>query len=61
VTIKIAAKVVEEVSQSNKNSDTRKEGVKYTQIRLGGSLKKKWEKKSNAWSVHWNYTQTVYW
>jgi hypothetical protein len=44
-TIKTAAKVAEELRQSNENSDTKKEGVQHTKARLGESLKKEWESK----------------
>jgi hypothetical protein len=44
-TTKTAAKVVEELNQSNENSDTKKEGIKHTKARSGESLKKKWKSK----------------
>jgi hypothetical protein len=40
-----AAKVVEELNQSNENSETEKEDIQHTKARLGESLKKKWESK----------------
>jgi hypothetical protein len=39
-TVKTAAKVAEELSKSDENSDTRKEGIQHTEARLVGSLKK---------------------
>jgi hypothetical protein len=42
-TIKVAAKVVEELNQSNENSETKKEGIQHTKTKLGETLKKKWE------------------
>ena len=43
-TIKTAAKVVEELNQTNENSDTKNGGIEHTKIRLGG-LKEKLETK----------------
>ena len=42
-TIKVAAKVVEELNHSNENSDTKKEGIQHIKAKLGESLKKKLE------------------
>ena len=43
-TTKLAAKVVvEELNQSNENSDPKKEGIHHIKAKLGESLKKKWE------------------
>jgi len=42
-TIKSAAKVAEGLNQSNKNSDTNKEGIQHIEARLGESLIKKLE------------------
>jgi len=36
----MTAKVVEELNQSNENSDTKKEGIKHIKVKLGESLKK---------------------
>jgi len=44
-TIKMAAKVTEELNQLNVNGDTKKEGLPHIKARLGGSLKKKWKSK----------------
>jgi hypothetical protein len=44
-TIKAAAKVAEELNQSNKNGDTKKEGIQYITAKLGKFLNKKWESK----------------
>ena len=44
-TIKAAAKVAEELNQSNENSDTLKEAIQHIKAKLGESLKKKWESK----------------
>ena len=49
-TIKVAAKVAKKLNQSNKNGDTKKAGNQNIKAKLGKSLKKKGEKKSNAWS-----------
>jgi hypothetical protein len=46
-TIKIAAKIVEELNQSDKNSDVKKEGMQHTkQIRR--VLKEKMGQQNNA-------------
>jgi len=50
--IKTAAKIKEELSQPNENSDTKQDGIQHSKARLGESLKKKMEKQSNAWAVH---------
>jgi len=44
-TIKSAAKVAEELNQSNENSGTKKEGIQYIKAKFGKPLKKKWESK----------------
>ena len=56
-TIKMAAKVVEELNQSNGNSDTKKEGVQHIQARLGQSRKRKWQ--SQAMHGMCQYGQTA--
>jgi hypothetical protein len=38
-TIKTAAKITEELRQSNENSDTKQDGIQHTKARLGESLK----------------------
>jgi len=43
--IEIAAKIVEELNQSDENSDTKKEGMQHTKARLEESLKKKWDRE----------------
>jgi len=44
-TIKVAAEVAEELSQSNEKSDTKKEGIQHIKAKLGEPLKKKCESK----------------
>ena len=44
-TIKMAAMVAEELGQSNDNSDIKKEGIQHIEVRIGESIKKKWESK----------------
>ena len=44
-TIETAARVVEELSQSNENSDRKQAGIQHTKARLGESWQKKWENK----------------
>jgi len=39
-TIKIAAKITEELSQPNEKSDVKQDGIQHTEARLGESLKK---------------------
>ena len=51
-TIKTAAKVAEELNQSDENSDTRKEGIQCMKVRLGETFKRKMVKPSNAWPVY---------
>jgi hypothetical protein len=43
--IETAARVVEELSQSNENSHRKQEGIQHTKARLGESWLKKWENK----------------
>jgi hypothetical protein len=50
--IKKAAKIKAELSQPNKKSDEKQDGIQHTKARLGESLKTKMEKQSNAWAVH---------
>jgi len=38
--IKTAAKITEELSQPNKKSDPKRDGVQHTKARLGDSLEK---------------------
>jgi hypothetical protein len=40
-TIKIATNVIEELNQRSENSDTKKEGIRLAEARLGESSKKK--------------------
>ena len=53
--IKTAAKITEELSQPNEKSDAKQDGIQYTKAKLVQSLKKKMEKQSNAWAVHYKY------
>ena len=41
--IKTAAKITEELSQSNEKSDAKQDGIQHTKARLGESVKKKWK------------------
>jgi len=43
--IKTAAKITEELSQPNENSDAKQDGIQRTKARLGESLKEKWKTK----------------
>jgi hypothetical protein len=42
---KIAAKIVEELSQTNEMNDTDKEGMQHTKAKLRVFLRKKWRSK----------------
>jgi tripartite-type tricarboxylate transporter receptor subunit TctC len=53
-TIKIAAKVIEELNQKKERSDTKK-GIHHTKARLGEFLKKKWESKV----IHGQYNGSI--
>jgi hypothetical protein len=44
-TVRAAAKVVDELSQPNENSDMKQDGIQNTKARLAGSLQEKWENK----------------
>jgi hypothetical protein len=43
--MKAAAKITEELSQPNENSDAKQNGIQRTQARLEEPLKKKWKNK----------------
>jgi hypothetical protein len=53
-TIKIPAKVVEELNQLNENSETKK-SIQHTKARLEESLKKHWESKV----IHGRYIRST--
>ena len=53
-TIKAAAKVAEEWSQSYEKSDIKKEGLQHLKTRLWNSLKKKWERKVKDGRYIWS-------
>ena len=53
-TIKAAAKVAEEWSQSYEKSDMKKEGLQHLKTRLWISLKKKWERKVKDGHYIWS-------
>jgi hypothetical protein len=44
-TVKAAAKITDELSQSNENSDMKQDGIQNTKARLAESLKENWENK----------------
>jgi hypothetical protein len=54
-TIKIAAKITEELSQLNKKSDAKQEGIYHTKARLEESLKTKWKNKI----MHGQYIRSI--
>ena len=54
-TINMAAKVAEELNQSNENSDTKKEGIQHIKAKLGEPLKKKCESKV----IHGQYIRNM--
>jgi hypothetical protein len=43
--IKTAGKITKELSQTNKKSDSKQEGIQHTKARLGEVLKNKWKNK----------------
>ena len=49
--LKLARKIMEELSQPHVKSD----GTQHTKARLREVLKKKVEKQGNAWAVHKKY------
>jgi hypothetical protein len=53
--IKTAAKITEDLSQPNKKSDTKQDGIQHTEARFGESLKKKWRNKV----MHGQYIRNV--
>jgi hypothetical protein len=54
-TIKIAAKITEELSQLNEKSDAKQDGIQHTRGRLGESLKTKWKNKV----MHGQYIRSI--
>jgi hypothetical protein len=54
-TVKAAAKIIDELSQSNENNDMKKDGIQNTKARLAESLKKKWENKV----IHGQYIRSI--
>ena len=54
-TIKTAVNIVEELSQSDENSDTKQNRIQHMKERLGESLKKKWENKV----MHGQYIRSI--
>jgi hypothetical protein len=44
-TVRVAAKILDELSQPNENSDMKQDGIQNTKARLKESLKKKWKYK----------------
>jgi len=53
--IKTAAKITEELSQSNEKSDAKQDAIQHTKARLGESLKKNWENKV----MHGQYIRNI--
>ena len=53
--IKTATKITEELSEPNKNSDAKHDGIQHTKARLGESLKKKWKNKV----IHGQYIRNI--
>ena len=53
--IKTAAKITEELSQPNENSDAKQDGIQHIKARLGESLKKKWKNKV----LHGQYIRNI--
>jgi hypothetical protein len=53
--IKTAARIAEELSQPNENSDAKQEGIQHTKTSLGEVLKNKWENKV----MHGQYDRNI--
>ena len=53
--IKTAAKITEELSQSDEKSNTKQDGIQHTKARLVESLKKKWKNKV----MHGQYIRNI--
>ena len=53
--IKTVAKITEELSQPNENSDAKQDGMQHTYAGLGQSLKKKWKNKV----MHGQYIRNI--
>jgi len=53
--IKTAAKITEELIQSDEKSDAKQDGIQHTKAKLGESLKKKW--KNNV--MHGQYIRNL--
>jgi hypothetical protein len=54
-TIKIAAKIAEELSQLNEKTDAKQDGIQHTRARLRESLKTKWKNKA----MHGQYIRSL--
>jgi lipopolysaccharide export LptBFGC system permease protein LptF len=54
-TAKAAAKITDELSQSNKNNDMKQDGIQNTKARLAESSKEKWENKV----MHGQYIRSI--
>jgi cell division protein ZapA (FtsZ GTPase activity inhibitor) len=55
LTVRVAVKITDELSQLNKNNDMRQDGIQNTKARLKESLKKKWENKV----MHGQYIRSI--
>ena len=53
--VKTAAKIAEELSQPNEESDAKQEGIQHTKARLGEVLKNKWKNKV----MHGQYIRNI--
>jgi hypothetical protein len=54
-TVKAAAKIIDELSQSNENNDMKQDGIQNTKARLAEFLREKWEKKV----MHGQYIRSI--
>jgi hypothetical protein len=54
-TVKAAAKITDELSQSNEKNDMKQDGIQNTKRRLAESLKEKWENKV----MHGQYIRSI--
>jgi hypothetical protein len=54
-TVKVAAKIIHELSQSNEKNDMKQDGIQSTKARLAESLQEKWENKV----MHGQYIRSI--
>jgi hypothetical protein len=55
LTVKAAAKIIDQLSQSNEKNDMKQDGIQNTKARLAESLQEKWENKV----MHGQYIRSI--